>query len=88
MKLRVSAGKLALFSAYAPVTDAPDAVKNDFYHVLGDQWKGIQNEHLKIVLGDFNARLHERKAGEEYVVGPHIFGKGPNQINKMNLEEA
>ena len=46
------------------------------------QEQGRQHE-IKIVLGDFNARLHARLAGEQEIMGEHVFGRGePYPSNK------
>ena len=36
----------------------------------------ISHNKNVVVLGDFNAAIHARKAGEEECLGPHIWGKG------------
>ena len=36
----------------------------------------ISHNKNVVVLGDFNAAIRARKAGEEECLGPHIWGKG------------
>ena len=35
-----------------------------------------------MTVGDFNTRFHARRQGEEFILGPHIYGKGEEFMQK------
>ena len=47
-----------------------------------------EKQHVRLfLLGDFNARLHGRREGEEQVLGKHIFGKGIEYAEKRREDK-
>ena len=47
----------------------------------GISTQSLENRYLVFALGDFNARLHRRFAGESTHLGERIFGKPAAQHN-------
>eukprot|EP00959_Pyramimonas_sp_CCMP1952_P045420 948788-Pyramimonas_sp.AAC.1 len=81
IKLRVHGGKLPIFSVYAPHSCKPLDARRDFYAKLGEELSGASGRQRAVVLGDFNARLHRRFAGESAHLGEYIFGNPAAQHN-------
>ena len=50
---------------------------------VANVYSSLSCHGLKIVVGDFNARLHKPLAGEDEILGPHCFG---NPDFSQNLE--
>ena len=79
--------RLTLMTIYAPHAKRPEQERVNFYDTLG---KWIQETHSKgalIAMGDYNARLHARLAGEDPAIGPHIYGAGRSHIWEPRNQE-
>ena len=73
MKLRISGGKAAIFSACAPHSGYDYPRRQEFFHELGAFVTSCSAHGPKLLFGDMNARLHKNFEGEEQIVGAHIF---------------
>ena len=59
----------------APGEDASEEEKNRFYAALNRLLRKVKARTLLVLFGDFNARLGQRRQGEEQVLGEHCFGR-------------
>ena len=80
LELSMHGNPLVFISAYLP----HDAVLPLQQPRRIAAWEGLETTINNIsearniaVCGDFNVALHHIKEGEEYIIGQHIFGKGP-----------
>ena len=48
---------ISVVVAYAPTEDAEDGVKDEFYHQLSGVFDKLPGHDVKLLLGDFNARI-------------------------------
>uniref|UniRef100_A0A7I5E8S3 Reverse transcriptase domain-containing protein n=1 Tax=Haemonchus contortus TaxID=6289 RepID=A0A7I5E8S3_HAECO len=62
--------RITIIQTYAPTEDSNDDTKNDFYELLQDTIDNAPRRDLKIVLGDFNAKIIGNRCGFESTVGP------------------
>ena len=67
-------GKVVLISAYAPHSGKPPQERASFFNDLTTLYSTTSANGAKVVLGDLNARLHQRYPGEDAIMGPHVFG--------------
>ena len=65
--LKTGSGKLALIATYAPTADKKDNTKNLYWEELAQEMEANKS-HIRMVAGDFNARLYEVQPDEP----PHI----------------
>ena len=76
MAINMRGPQLLMTSAYSPHAGMPGNERRQFYTALDR----LHTQHGKakcyFIAGDFNARIHARMDGEEYILGPHIFGRG------------
>ena len=63
-----------IISAYAPHNLRPHDERHNFYVDLGCLLDATSVIGAKYCIGDFNARLGQRRQGEDEVIGPHNFG--------------
>ena len=75
VRLRVPGGILGLITAYAPHNLKSLAERFDFYVALDDTCRMCKANLGKVVAGDFNARIGQRRPLEEEVLGDHCFGR-------------
>ncbi|PIO71019.1 hypothetical protein TELCIR_07095 [Teladorsagia circumcincta] len=61
---------VTVIQIFAPTKDSSDETKNDFYGLLQDTVDNTLKRDLKIVLGDFNAKLGGDRCGSEGTIGP------------------
>ena len=75
VKMTVQGGTLGVLTAYAPHNDKPPEEKFKFYEDLGDVFNKCSVNGQRLILGDLNARLGQRRPGEEEVIGGHTWGR-------------
>lgn len=75
LKMRVVGGTCCIFSLLAPHNLKPLADRTRFYDDLAAHVQGCPASASKYFLGDFNARIGQRRAGEEQVLGDYCFGR-------------
>lgn len=79
--------KISLINVHAPIEDAEDEKKEEFYEMLQREYDSLKRYDLKIVLGDFNA-----KVGREEIFKPTIgnFSKHTrsNKNGKLMIDFA
>ncbi len=74
IKIRVSGGKLGIVNNYVPHSGYDYGIRQRHFSEVRDAYESLSCHGLKIVVGEFNARLHAQTAGEREVLGPHCFG--------------
>ena len=77
---------ISVIVAYAPTEDADDTVKNDFYQQLSDTFDELPGHDIKLVMGDFNARVtsdHTRWPG---VISKHSLHASSNNNGTRLLD--
>ena len=78
----VSSGDMHLFGVYAPHNKLDfEKVKFPFWETLASITSRIPLPEPTYILGDFNVRLQGRRTGEQHILGPHVYGKGPLSID-------
>ena len=75
LKLRVTRGCIALFTVLAPHNLKPLEERTEFYNTLDTMMGKVSVNGGRYVFGDLNARMGQRKAGEEDVLGDYCFGR-------------
>jgi hypothetical protein len=61
--------------AYAPINDATEEDKDQFYSTLQAAIDDIPGHDVLLLLGDFNARVGSNNMGRERAMGKHEEGK-------------
>ncbi|VDP54423.1 unnamed protein product [Heligmosomoides polygyrus] len=69
-RFRTKHMRVTVIQVYAPTEDSENAKKDEFYECLQQTIDETPRRDLKIVMGDFNAKLGGDQAGLEKVVGP------------------
>jgi hypothetical protein len=77
--LKVSWFHIIVLNVHAPTEDKADDVKNSFYKELERVFDKFPKHHMKILLGDFNA-----KVGREDIFKPTIGNESLHKISKDN----
>ena len=75
-----------VINAYAPTAAAETDDKANFYNLLGNTLKKVKHLGHVTVVGDFNARVQVRQAGEERHIGEHTFYKEHTTVECQNEE--
>ena len=75
LKLKGRCGRFCIVCAYAPHNLRPYDERHRFYLDLGRLLDKTSVNGPKYCVGDFNARLGQRRPGEEDLLGPHCFGR-------------
>eukprot|EP00959_Pyramimonas_sp_CCMP1952_P422471 8849885-Pyramimonas_sp.AAC.1 len=73
LRIRVAGGVLTLITTYAWTNVHEYDTRRDYYTDLAVFADKCRSHGPTIILGDFNARLLEQYAGEEDVIGEHVF---------------
>ena len=66
--------KTTVIQVYAPTNDYSDEDKDAFYEQLQATWNKAPKHDVKIVMGDFNAKVGESNQGHEEHMGTHGLG--------------
>lgn len=91
LKLRIPGGKMSAFSAYAPHAGYPFPERQAFFENLASFYNKTSAFGSKVILGDMNARVYRRLAGEDDIIGEFFLkGEGapvPDNSNRHLLVE-
>ncbi|XP_043064700.1 craniofacial development protein 2-like [Drosophila ficusphila] len=82
-RFRCSARHITIVQCYAPTEDASDDIKDDFYNSLTSTLTRIQRGDIKILMGDFNAKIGPNNTGLEPVMGRHGVGSRSNNGDRL-----
>jgi len=74
-RFRTASGKATIVQAYAPTTSATEQEMEDFYDTLQQTIHGISNQHVTIVMGDFNAKVGKDWRTWRGALGKHGYGE-------------
>jgi hypothetical protein len=70
---------IILLNVHAPTEDKDDIIKDSFYEGLEEVFDQFPRYHLKILLGDFNA-----KVGRDHIFKPIIHNESLHETNSDN----
>ncbi|XP_067638312.1 craniofacial development protein 2-like [Eurosta solidaginis] len=89
IRIKANFFNISFICAHAPTEEKDDEVKNTFYGQLERAYESCSRHDIKVVLGDFNARV-----GKEGVFGPTV-GKfslhnetSPNELRLIDFAGA
>ena len=71
---------------YAPTEDAESSKKDEFYRELNDVQSGLPMHDIKLVIGDFNARVGRDSDSYPGVIGKHSYHTESNDNGKRMLD--
>ena len=63
---------------YAPTETSPAEEKDTFYEQLQTTLDDVSSYDVKLLLGDFNAKIGLDRSGSETVIGPHGSAQSTN----------
>ena len=78
--LLLASGEFTIVNTHVPHSGRPEEERQAHFDELQQLVERVQNKGPFIVIGDMNSRLQGRLVGEDDVLGPHLFGKGPQGI--------
>ena len=64
---------ISIIQVYAPTADHDDTEIETFYEEIDKTMKQLKSTDIKIVMGDFNAKVGEGRIGN--IIGPHGLGE-------------
>ena len=77
---------LSIICCYAPTNEASDTAKNTFYRKLEKIIKDTPRHDVKLLLGDFNAKLSNDNHGFQGILGQHSLHSATNDNGERLLE--
>lgn len=78
VRFKCKARNLSIIQCYAPTEDTDDAVKQEFYDQLNNIIADTPKRDLKVLMGDFNAKVGSNNEDIEHVMGKHGLGEMNN----------
>ena len=82
-RLNTKLAKVTVVQVYAPTEIAPDEEKDIFYDHLQDVLQEVPSFVIKVVLGDFNAKLDTERRGMHAIIGPMAQQIAPTTTAKF-----
>ena len=70
--------KVTVVQVYAPTETSPVEEKDAFYEQLQTTLDDVSSYDVKLLLGDFNAKIGPDRSGSETVIGPHGSAQNTN----------
>ena len=93
LKLRVKGGKFVIVNVYAPHNGHEYGYRQHFFSELAETMDITKTHGEQVVVGDFNARIHNSIGGENGVLGNFCFGNAafnpqphPNSNRELLIE--
>ena len=85
---RINCGviNLTVVVCYAPTEVSGVDEKDEFYQTLEDVLQKSHKHDVRMVIGDFNARVGSKREGYEQVLGPHAMHEQPNDNGARLLD--
>ena len=77
IQIKIAGGLFSVVGAYAPHEGRPMEDKERFYESLSVTIFSLSRAGPVGLCGDLNSKINFRRAGEENIIGPHIFKPGP-----------
>lgn len=77
---------ISVIVAYAPTEDAEETVKTSFYQQLSDTYDELPGHDIKLVVGDFNARVTSDHTTRSGVIGKHSLHQVSNDNGTRLLD--
>ena len=78
---------LAVLQAYAPTADSTDDDLEEFYEQVEEGLRYMKPRDIRVVTGDWNAKIGEDNKGWEHIMGKHGIG-GMNDRGERLLQFA
>lgn len=75
VRFKCKARNLSVIQCYAPTEDADETTKQEFYDQLNNILADTPKRDLKILMGDFNAKVGSNNEDIEHVIGNHGIGE-------------
>ncbi|CAH2091584.1 unnamed protein product [Euphydryas editha] len=72
---------ISIIQVYAPTSEAPEEEVEVFYNQI-DEAQNLARGKL-ILMGDFNAKIGQRKSPENSIMGPYCYGKRNNRGGRL-----
>ncbi|XP_068208384.1 craniofacial development protein 2-like [Palaemon carinicauda] len=66
---------MSIIVCYAPTNDSPEEKKEEYYEEIRSVIDEIPERDMKIVIGDFNAKVGRNNQGIENVMGVEVVGE-------------
>jgi len=76
VSLDIAHRALVVICCYSPQSARPEEERTAFFESLSEMMGRVERKHAMLLLGDFNARIHGRRSGEEQYIGPPVYGRG------------
>ena len=83
MRLKTKWFSCALINVHAPTNKKPEEIKEDFYNLLEHSINRIANSDVKIILGDFNAKVGKENMYKPTIVNESLHNETNNSDIKM-----
>ena len=83
IEFNMQGNRLVLMTAYIPHDQVAEETRAQSWDSLEHRTLEIPEARNLIIVGDFNSALHTRKQGEENVLGPNIYGKGAEHLQRI-----
>lgn len=86
-RFRGSPMNVSIIQVYAPTADSLDEEIETFYNKLEETWEDLPRKDVKVVMGDWNAKVGQDNAGWEHAMGRYGYGER-NERGERLLEFA
>ena len=83
IEFNMQGNRLVLMTAHIPHDQVAEETRAQSWDSLEHRTLDIPEAKNLIIVGDFNPALHTRKQGEEDVLGPNIYGKGAEHLQRI-----
>ena len=87
MKIHSTPIPINIINLYAPHAGHSAQTKMEFYNLAHQLTQEIPSHSIKIIVGDFNARLIEALPHEQHLIGAHVYCAENNSIHDLTNEQ-
>lgn len=87
LRLKTKFQNIYIINAHAPTEDKSEEMKDEFYHMLEDAYNSAPENDVKLIMGDFNAKIGKEQIYMD-TIGKHSLHEQTSENGERLIDFA